>query len=115
MLTSVLVAVGELAQVSGPEMAVYADDLFSIIIEMLQVCHGVLDLCCGVSSVNHKKAHLRITNIYVLILCGILYNMCMYGVVPRCQTVSLLNCTALLNCKIRTISAGNFIVLFELG
>ena len=26
MLTSVLVAVGELAQVSGPEMAVYADD-----------------------------------------------------------------------------------------
>ena len=86
MLTSVLVAVGELAQVSGPEMAVYADDLFSIIIEMLQVCHGVLDLCCGVSSVNHKKAHLRITNIYVLILCGILY-MCMYGVIPRCQTV----------------------------
>ena len=43
MLTSVLVAVGELAQVSGPEMAVYADDLFSSIIEMLQVCHGVLD------------------------------------------------------------------------
>ena len=38
MLTSVLVAVGELAQVSGPEMAVYADDLFSIIIDMLQVC-----------------------------------------------------------------------------
>ena len=38
MLTSVLVAVGELAQVSGPEMAVYADGLFSIIIDMLQVC-----------------------------------------------------------------------------
>ena len=38
MLTSVLVAVGELAQVSGLEMAMYADDLFSIIIDMLQVC-----------------------------------------------------------------------------
>ena len=38
VLTSVLVAVGELAQVSGLEMAVYADDLFSIIIDMLQVC-----------------------------------------------------------------------------
>ena len=38
VLTSVLVAVGELAQVSGPEMAVYADGLFSIIIVMLQVC-----------------------------------------------------------------------------
>ena len=37
VLTSVLVAVGELAQVSGPEMAMYADDLFSIIIDMLQV------------------------------------------------------------------------------
>ena len=38
VLTSVLVAVGELAQVPGPEMAVYTDDLFSIIIDMLQVC-----------------------------------------------------------------------------
>ena len=38
LMTSVLVVVGELAQVSGPEMAVYADDLFSIIIDMLQVC-----------------------------------------------------------------------------
>ena len=38
MLTSVLVAVGELAQVSGSEMAVYINDLFSIIIDMLQVC-----------------------------------------------------------------------------
>ena len=38
VLTSVLAAVGELAQVSGPEMAVYADNLFSIIIDMLQVC-----------------------------------------------------------------------------
>ena len=38
MLTSVLVAVGELAQVSGPEIAMYTDDLFSIIIDMLQVC-----------------------------------------------------------------------------
>jgi len=28
VLTGVLVAVGELAQVSGPEMAVYTDDLF---------------------------------------------------------------------------------------
>ena len=37
VFTSVLVAVGELAQVSGPEMAMYADDLFSIIIDMLQV------------------------------------------------------------------------------
>ena len=36
--TSVLVAIGELAQVPGPEMAVYADDLFSIITDMLQVC-----------------------------------------------------------------------------
>ena len=30
VLTSVLVAVGELAQVPGREMAVYADDLLSI-------------------------------------------------------------------------------------
>ena len=28
VLTSVVVAVGELVQVSGPEMAMYADDLF---------------------------------------------------------------------------------------
>ena len=28
----------ELAQVSGPEVAVYADVLFSIVIDMLQVC-----------------------------------------------------------------------------
>ena len=40
VLTSVLVAVGELAQVSGPELAVYTDDLFSIIIDMLQVCQA---------------------------------------------------------------------------
>ena len=38
VVTSVLVTVGELAQVSEPEMTVYADDLFSIIIDMLQVC-----------------------------------------------------------------------------
>ena len=38
VLTSVLVAIGELAQVSGPEMAVYSDNLISIIIDMLQVC-----------------------------------------------------------------------------
>ena len=38
VLTSVLVAVGELAQVSESEMAVYAGNLFSIIIDMLQVC-----------------------------------------------------------------------------
>ena len=38
VLTSVLVVGGELAQVSGPEMAMYADDLFSIITDMLQVC-----------------------------------------------------------------------------
>ena len=38
LMTSVLFVIGELAQVSGPEMAVYADDLFSIIIDMLQVC-----------------------------------------------------------------------------
>ena len=38
VLASVLVAVGKLAQVPGPEMAVYADDLFSIITDMLQVC-----------------------------------------------------------------------------
>ena len=38
VLTSVLVVVGELAQVSGPEMAMYTDDLYSITIDMLQVC-----------------------------------------------------------------------------
>ena len=30
--------IGELVQVSGPQMAVYADDLFFTIIDMLQVC-----------------------------------------------------------------------------
>ena len=38
VLTSVLVAVGELAQVPVPEMAMYADDIFSITIDMMQVC-----------------------------------------------------------------------------
>ena len=37
-MTRVLVAVGELVQVTGLEMAVYVDDLFSIITDMLQVC-----------------------------------------------------------------------------
>ena len=51
MLASVLVAVGELAQVPGPEMAVYTDDLFSITIDMLLVS-GVLapppaQCCCS--------------------------------------------------------------------
>ena len=42
VLTSVLVAVGELAQVPGPEMAMYADDLFSIIIDVTNVQYLVM-------------------------------------------------------------------------
>ena len=38
VLISVLVAVGDLAPVPGPEVAMYTDDLFFIIIDMLQVC-----------------------------------------------------------------------------
>ena len=41
MLTNILVAVGQLAQVSGPDMCCHADDLFPIIIEMLQDASSV--------------------------------------------------------------------------
>ena len=57
VLTSVLVAVGELAQVPGPEMAVYADDLFSIIIDMLQVCLVCYPLHQPSAVVAHSTHH----------------------------------------------------------
>ena len=56
VLTSVLVAVGELAQVPGPEMAMYADDIFSIIIDVNNAQYLVHTVCC----VHHQTTPLTL-------------------------------------------------------